>query len=272
MAHRVANFFADHHRPNPARARSSDFVVRARIPSCHGPQPYRGLAGETSYPALCRCAPGHGRADRGHHNHHSLCNSTIKQANTGTGEERSERVAGHSCPHRIPHTKLSRSSRGIASHRRDRRQSGRGSWDTREFFAAIDHRLGRRRGQLCVRYFIARFCVDQSASARGRVPGTRAAALSRAGAPHARAADATNDRLGARRRHQWHHHGFIDRRVALANWRATRADLRRVRVSRRVFANCRRVSRFHSHTARRAEHGRDKVLAGAGRDCGGVSG
>lgn len=49
------------------------------------------------------------------------------------------------------------------------------------------------------------------------------------------------------------------------------AHLRRVRISRRVSAKHRRVSRFDSHFAGRAEPGRDKILARHGRDPVGLS-
>ena len=59
--------------------------------------------------------------------------------------------------------------------------------------------------------------------------------------------------------------GLITGRVywfaALVDWRAAGAHVRRVRISRRVFAKHRGVSRFHSDSAGRAEHGRDKILA-----------
>ena len=106
-----------------------------------------------------------------------------------------------------------------------------GRWDAREFFAKIDPRLGRRRGELCVGRSVAYFCVGQPAATRSCVPGARAGSLSRESASHSRAADATNDRMCARRGHQRCHHRPVHRRVALADWRATGAHVRGVRVS-----------------------------------------
>ena len=42
---------------------------------------------------------------------------------------------------------------------------------------------------------------------------------------------ATNDCLGAWRRHQWHHHRSVHSVSLLADWRAARAHVRRIRVS-----------------------------------------
>src|SRR6266436_4797683 len=114
--HRLAGFLADRYVVNPARAGTDNFAVRAGFPSCDDPEPDRGLAAETSHPALYQCDPADARAVCCDHHYHPLCDSTSDQTKPGTNAKCAKRLAGHSDSHRIAHKELSRSSRGLAAH------------------------------------------------------------------------------------------------------------------------------------------------------------
>src|SRR6266478_2335970 len=114
--HRLAGFLAVRCVVNPARARTDNFALRAGPTSCDGPEPDRGLAAETSHPALYQCDPADVRALRCDHHYNPLRDSASDQTKPGTGAKCTKRLAGHSGSHRIAHKKLSRSSRGLAAH------------------------------------------------------------------------------------------------------------------------------------------------------------
>ena len=76
------------------------------------------------------------------------------------------------------------------------------------------------------------FVTGKPAPAHRCLPGACARSLSRAGAPHPRTDDATNDCVGAGRRDQRGYHRRVDRFSALVGWRAAGAHLRRIRISR----------------------------------------
>ena len=117
VAYRLAGLFAGHRLANPAGTATGDFAFRAGFPSGHGPKPDRGLVAETPHSALCQCDPADASLSRCHDHNYRFCHSPAGKTNAGTGTKCAQRLAGHSHSHRIGHSKLPGSSRGVATHR-----------------------------------------------------------------------------------------------------------------------------------------------------------